>query len=266
MRCDLHVHSKYSFDGVSPLEAICCAARDKGVGIIATTDHCDMTDGPEGISDYLAGEKERLEEFVKLREKYQDLRFLYGIEIGNPYDKPFQTKLFMDAREFDFVIGAVHFLADGSDIYKMSFPDLKTIDDMFRSYFASMKQLVELGGFDTLAHLDYPLRVLNGKITKPTIIQYRDLVEPILELLVAKGIALEINTRGAYDWQGRVGPEEWVLKRYKALGGKYVTIGSDAHVTKWIGAGFDEAAVLLKRTGFDAYTIYENRIPKQIPI
>ena len=266
MACDLHIHSKYSFDGTSSLGAICSAAEENGVNIIAVTDHCDMTDGPEGISSYLEGEAARQAEFVQTKEKHRNLTFLYGVEIGNPYDMPNQTKEFLAARQFDFVIGAVHFLPDGSDIYKLTYPDAQSVDMMFRQYFASIKQLAEFGEFDTLAHLDYPLRVLNGKIAEPTIAQYRDFVEPILELLVAKEIALEINTRGTYDWQGRVGPEEWVLNRYKVLGGKYVTIGSDAHTTKWIGAGFDEAVALLKKTGFDAYTIYQDRKPKQIPI
>jgi histidinol-phosphatase (PHP family) len=83
---------------------------------------------------------------------------------------------------------------------------------------------------------------------------------------VQKNIALEINTRGTYDWQNRVGPEDWVLERYRELGGKYVTIGSDAHVTKYVGAGFTEAAAALKRTGFDSYTIYKDRCPVQIPL
>ena len=46
MKCDLHIHSKYSFDGVPTLDAICRAAVEHHVDIIATTDHCDMTDGP----------------------------------------------------------------------------------------------------------------------------------------------------------------------------------------------------------------------------
>jgi len=264
--CDLHVHSRYSFDGTADLDAICRAASEHGVDVIAVTDHCDMTDGPEGISSYLEGERDRQKDFDRVRDQYAGVQVLCGIEIGNPHEAPCRTRDFMASRTFDFVIGAVHFLPDGSDIYKLSYPDAQSIDTMFRQYFASMKQLMELGGFDTLAHLDYPLRVLQGKVSEPTVKQYCDLVEPILELVAAKEIALEINTRGAYDWQGRVGPEEWVLRRFRELGGKYVTIGSDAHAVKWIGAGFDEAVQLLRRTGFGAYTIYENRIPRQISI
>ena len=58
MTCDLHIHSRYSFDGTASLEEICQSARDRGVDILALTDHCDMLDGPEGISAYLACEQE----------------------------------------------------------------------------------------------------------------------------------------------------------------------------------------------------------------
>jgi histidinol-phosphatase (PHP family) len=157
-------------------------------------------------------------------------------------------------------------LPDGSDIYKLPYRTAEEIDDMFRQHFLSMQALAAYGGFDILAHLDYPIRKLRGKIPNTSMLAYRDLIEPVLELLVQKNIALEINTRGTYDWQNRVGPEDWVLERYRELGGKYVTIGSDAHVTKYVGAGFTEAVAALKRTGFDSYTIYKDRCPVQIPL
>lgn len=266
MRCDLHTHSKYSFDGVPALDEICHAAMDRQVRIIASTDHCDMTDSPEGIRSYWKNEAARLEEFARVKDAYKELTLLYGVEIGNPNDNPGMTKEFLSSRSFDFIIGAVHFLPGGEDIYKLSYPDSQSIDAMFRQYFSSMERLAEMGGFDSLAHLDYPLRVLKGKIAGASIRHYRSLVEPVLEKIVARQIALEINTRGVYDWQGRVGPERWVLERYREMGGKYVTIGSDAHTANWISAGFDEAAALLRQCGFHAYTIYQNREPRQIPI
>ena len=264
MTCDLHIHSQYSFDGTASLAEICQSARDRRVDIIALTDHCDMLDGPEGISAYLACERE-------LRQSYESLdktglQVLYGVEIGNPHEFPRETEEFLAQRKFDFIIGSVHFLPDGRDIYKLPYATSEEIDDMFRQHFRSMQKLVEYGGFDTLAHMDYPIRKLQGKLPGVSIRAYRDLIEPILQTLVQKEIALEINTRGTYDWQNRVGPEDWVLECYRKLGGKYVTIGSDAHVPKYVGAGFDEAAAALKRTGFDSYTIYKDRCPVQIPL
>lgn len=264
MTCDLHIHSCYSFDGTPTPEEICRSAREHGVDIIALTDHCDMLDGPEGISAYLACEQQLKEAYAALDKT--GVEVLYGVELGNPHEFPAETEAFLADRKFDFIIGSVHFLPDGSDIYKLPYNTPEEIDDMLRQHFISMQKLAAYGGFDTLAHLDYPIRKLQGKIPNTSMLGYRDMIEPVLEILVQKNIALEINTRGTYDWQNRVGPEDWVLERYRVLGGRYVTIGSDSHVTKYVGAGFAEAAAALKRTGFDSYTIYRNRRPVQIPL
>ena len=264
MTCDLHIHSQYSFDGTASLEEICRSAREYSIDIIALTDHCDMLDGFEGISAYLSDEQELKDAFEKLDKT--GLQVLYGVEMGNPHEYPRETEAFLANRKFDFIIGSIHFLPDGSDIYKLPYSTPEEIDDMFRQHFLSMQRLAEYGGFDTLAHLDYPIRKLQGKLPSVSVSAYRGLIEPILHTLVQKGIALEINTRGTYDWQNRVGPEDWVLELYRKLGGKYVTIGSDAHVTKHVGAGFAEAAAALERTGFDSYTIYKDRCPVQIPL
>ena len=263
MTCDLHIHSRYSFDGSASLEEICQAARDHGVGVISLTDHCDLLDGPEGISAYLASEEELKKAYAALPEQ-PGLEVLYGVELGNPHEFPAETEQFLATREFDFIIGSIHFLPDGSDIYKLPYASAEEIDDMFRQHFISMRKLVEYGNFDTLAHLDYPLRKLQNKVANTSMLAYRDLIEPILAILAEKGLALEINTRGTYDWQNRVGPEDWVLTRFRELGGKYITIGSDSHVTQYIGAGFEDAAAALRRCGFDSYTIYRNRQPVQI--
>ena len=264
MTCDLHVHSCYSFDGVASLEEIYQSARNQGIAILALTDHCDMLDGPEGISAYLACEPELRTAYEKLDPA--GVEVLYGVELGNPHEFPRETERFLTNRTFDFIIGSVHFLPDGSDIYKLPYRTQEEIDSMFRQHFLSMQKLVSYGGFDTLAHMDYPIRKLQGKLPDTSMLPYRDLIEPVLELLVQQNIALEINTRGTYDWQNRVGPEDWVLNRYRELGGKYITIGSDAHVTKYVGAGFAQAAAALKRTGFDSYTIYRDRCPVSIPL
>ena len=232
-----------------------------GVAVVAITDHCDMTMGPEGFQQYLACEEERSQAFRAARSASDFPELLYGVEIGNAIDMPRETESFLSRRTFDLVIGAIHFLPGGEDIYKLPYPDAGAVGRMFRQYFSSLKALVEMGNFDTLAHLDYPLRVLKGKVAEPSVLAYRDRVETVLEELVRKDIALEVNTRGSYDWQGRIGPEDWVLRRYRELGGRLVTIGSDAHTAKNVGAGFSQAVEALRRTGFREYAVYRNRVP-----
>lgn len=267
MICDLHTHSRYSFDGTASLEAMSRSAAERNVRIMATTDHCDMTRGPEGFQCYLDCEQSRLQEYEIVKDRFQGLELLYGLELGNPMDLPDETARVMDGKDFDFVIGGLHFLSDGSDIYKIDYPDEAFIDWMFRDYFENVERMAVFGGFDSLAHLDYPLRMLKDKIpTPPSVEKYRDLIEPVLKCLVRSDIALEINTRGTYDWQGRVGPEDWVLERYRELGGSLITIGSDAHSPQWVGKGFEEAGEAMRRAGFDSYTVYRKRKPFQIPL
>ena len=259
--CDLHVHSQFSFDSDAPIDAIQQAASIRGVSVVALTDHCDMTAGPEGIQYYIAHEEARLQAFRAAPQTADLPELLYGVEIGNAIDMPEETNVFLSQRKFDFVLGAIHFLPNGEDIYKLPYPDAESVDRMFLQYFSSLKSLVALGNFDALAHLDYPLRVLRGKLMKCSILIYRDYVDSLLRELVRKDIALEVNTRGTYDWQGRVGPEDWALRRYRELGGRLVTIGSDAHKEKDVGEGFLRAVESLRRTGFQEYAIYRSRVP-----
>ena len=90
--------------------------------------------------------------------------------------------------------------------------------------------------------------------------------EQILQMLVERDMGLEINTSGLRKWMGELGMELWVLEKYRALGGKYVTIGSDAHAKEDIGAGLENAIQLLKRAGFTSYTYFKNNKPVQVSI
>ena len=52
----------------------------------------------------------------------------------------------------------------------------------------------------------------------------------------------------------------------RKLGGRLVTIGTDAHVTKNIASGFNEAKAMLKKIGFEKYHYYKNRNPVEVAL
>ena len=56
------------------------------------------------------------------------------------------------------------------------------------------------------------------------------------------------------------------MKRYKELGGKLLTIGSDAHYAEHLGAGIDKGYELALKCGFDKIALYQDRTPPLIPI
>ncbi len=262
MLYDQHIHSRYSQDGSASIEEIAQQAIARGLRGITITDHLDFCEAEIGYHFYLEHEAQRREEFERVREEYADrLEIGWGIEVGHPYFMTDYAKDFLSERSFDFVLGSVHFLRDQSDIYLIDYSQPQEVDRVLKEYFTDLLALLEFGGFDSLAHLDYPLRVMKGKIAEPTVLPYREYIEPILREVVRQDLALELNTRGFMDWKKRQEPEDWVLTRYRELGGRKITVGSDAHTLSAIGGAFDQAAQKLKALGFEEISYYRNRKP-----
>ena len=61
-------------------------------------------------------------------------------------------------------------------------------------------------------------------------------------------------------------PGAGVFKRYHELGGKLVTLGSDAHFPERIGACFDIAGDILKEAGFRYYCVFKKHQPVFLPL
>ena len=81
-----------------------------------------------------------------------------------------------------------------------------------------------------------------------------------------KDKGLEINTSGIRYGLGNPHPNIEILNRFKELGGKIITIGSDAHKTDDLGKDFDMAYNILEKVGFNKIAIFHNRIPEFINI
>ena len=84
--------------------------------------------------------------------------------------------------------------------------------------------------------------------------------------LIENGKCLEVNTGGFKYGLGEPNPCAGILKRYRQLGGELVTIGSDAHEPRYLGYDFSRAAALLTDLGFRYYTVFQQRMPRQIPL
>ena len=74
-----------------------------------------------------------------------------------------------------------------------------------------------------------------------------------------KGI--ELNTSGFRYGLGSPHPNIEILKRYKELGGKIITLGSDAHKAEDLASHFDIAQDILRDVGFKEVAVYRKRKP-----
>ncbi len=262
---DMHTHTNNSFDGNYPVEEMCEAAIEKGVKVIAFTDHVEMDFFREKGFDKDA--ENSYKDIVRAKEIYKDkLEVCVGVELGEPTYYTQEAELLINSRDYDFVIGSIHNLRKTDDFCELKYDGLD-VEALLDTYFNELKVLADWAKFDTFAHLTYPLRYIVGENKIPVNMEkYQKDIDEILSILVSKDKALEINTSGLRQPIGITMPDESIIRRFKELGGKMITVGSDSHFTQHVGAGIEEGMKIAKNAGFDSVYIFRKRQPVEVEI
>lgn len=261
---DIHTHSIHSFDGNDPVEELCQSAIEKGAKVIAITDHCDI-DGADMDPDELC--PAQLKDINYCINKYSDkIEILKGIEIGQGIYRKKETQALLNKYDYDFVLGSLHNLENMEDFFFLDYKNYD-IDELLTRYFDGLLELCKWDAFDSLAHLTYPLRyiVAREKIDVD-MNKYSDVCDAIFEELIKSDKALEINTSGLFMDMKDTLPNISFVKRYKQLGGKYITLGSDSHYANRVCQGIEQGFDIARAAGFDFVTVFEKRQPRLIEI
>ena len=273
IKSDIHVHSSYSTDCDTPMEDMIKQAIGCGLTTLCFTEHMDK-DYPSDPSKEKNGNPEFYLDtdayrsgWEKMRDKYSDrIRLLFGVELGLQPQVVDWNKIYVNQHVFDFVIGSFHTI-DNMDPYYPFYFEGRSERDSYVHYFEEMKKNIELfSDFDSLGHLDYIVRYGPNKNRDYSYNEYRECLDPVLKLLVEKGIALEVNSAGYRKGLGEPNPCSGVVKRYKELGGELVTIGSDAHNISSLTNGFDLVENLLLECGFTHHAVFAGRKPVFYPL
>lgn len=235
---DFHMHSRISFDGKADAGEMVEAAAAAGLREICFTDHLDYD--PKGLLQGVAFDTQRYNDTYD-NLYHPDLIIRRGAEFGMLPDNRETYLQDMKRRNFDFIIGSVHF-AGGVDIYLPEFWEGRTPEQAERSCLEDTLKCVQAhDGFDVLGHLTYPSKAHGNPVKRPVAYDvHREVVDEILRTIASKGIGMEINTSGM-DVCGGYLPTVDYLRRFKELGGEIVTVGSDAHNTLRVGQYCEEA-------------------------
>ncbi|MCI8551494.1 MAG: PHP domain-containing protein [Lawsonibacter sp.] len=263
---DYHTHTCCSPDSEAPLADMAETACRVGLTELCTTDHYDLL-----LEDGTPWERW---DWSPVLEQYRaaapavppGFRLLLGLELGGAHLDPGKAQGILDGAPLDFIIGSVHNLdpsAGGIDFYHVPYPTREAAATALDDYFASLLALAPLPCYDALGHIIYPLRYINGRAGHTiTLEPWADQLDALLRTVVETGRAIEVNTcrgREVENWRS-------ILKRYRELGGELVTTGSDAHRPEDVGKGLEQAADLLRETGFRYLTLYRQRQPEPIKL
>ena len=263
---DCHVHSDNSVDGRSSVDEICKTAIEKGITAITITDHA--TPKPAGVTDY-AHIKNSIKEARIAAEKYKGkLMVLAGAEREDEYPADFRED-FYDF-DLDCVLGSAH----SKPTLREYFPDsgfrdilacsksspLEFVSEVVRKYYQRLADITYYADVDVITHLTFMFRYINGHNKRSLSVEpFYPEIDNILKGVIEREKSLELNTSGkALEWNQFM-PDAEILKRYYNMGGRFITIGSDAHKKENIAVGFSEAAKMLKEIGFTHGSYYVKR-------
>ncbi len=254
--CDLHIHTNCSLDGHETAESMCQGAINNNVKLIAITDHCEIDEFfQEGYDKIVV---DSFNSTQNCKEKFSDkIKVISGVEIGQPLFNKVLVNDILKKLDFDFIMCSVHHPHGHlPDIKEIEYDKLDVYEFM-NDYFSQIEQIAKWDGCDVLAHITCPMRRIQGfyKIDFDYS-KISDAADSLFETMIKNDVALEINTSGLRQPIGLTMPDENLLRRYKKLGGKYITLGSDAHISSDIGKGINNAVELAKKAGFDKITTF----------
>ncbi len=251
---DYHMHSRVSFDGHDTGLEMALAARERGLKEICFTDHIDYSPEMDMVFD--------LEDYHR---EYDDLevpgiKIRRGVEFGITPQNQELLRRDLARRRFDYVIGSVHFV-DGMDVYLAPYWQGKTQSQAVNRFLGQTLETVAVqDDYDVLGHLTF----ISKARANPTreLIRYeehREVIDAILTELVRHDKGLEVNTSGI-DRCGGPLPTMDMVRRFRELGGKIVTIGSDAHDKHRVGQYTGQMARQVSDL-FGYVCTFENREP-----
>lgn len=264
---DLHVHTDNSFDGNHSATFFCEKAEFMDLRAIAFTDHCEV-DQFRGDDNYEKRIYQAFFEVAKVRSAFRGkLIVLNGIELGQPaYDIECADDI-IKRYDYDQVIGSVHNLRGKEDFYFMENLKLDDAEKMLAEYFDEILEMLKWGNFDVLAHLTYPLRYFYSKSNLDIDLnKFKKQIDEILLITAKTDKALEINTAALRQPLNKLSPEVDILKRYRELGGKLVSVGSDAHYAEHLAADINKAYDAALAAGFNNIAFFQKRTPMLLKI
>lgn len=230
---DSHSHTEFSGDSEMKAKDALAAAERLGIGLVFT-EHLDL-DYP-GDTDFTFDPDVYWNTYEPLRSD----RLRLGVEVGMQASTCERSRAFVERVPFDLVIGAAH-MVDGKDLYYQESYGRASKDVFYRNYYRTMAENVRRHDFiDVLAHIDYIARYAPYDNPEVEYGRFREDIDEVLRAVIETGTVLELNTRRLGSKRGM---KELVsiFFRYRELGGRQITLGSDAHTAHAVGAHFDAA-------------------------
>lgn len=178
-----------------------------------------------------------------------------------------RTASLLAARNFDYVVGSVHFIGEGDSAVDDTGWDVwergDDPDEIWRRYFEALANCARSGLFDILAHPDL-VKVWGGARPLP-VRDLRAYYEPAVEAIAESGIAVELSTAGLRKPVGELYPARGFAEMCVEAGAPFA-LSSDAHLPEQVGFEYDRAIEFLDSLGVGEICVFEGRRRRLAPL
>lgn len=213
--------------------------------------------------------RDDIDEYCTFVREETDLRL--GIEADFVPGREDRMANLLDARDWDYVVGSVHFLRDDAvdlhgepdwaawDVWRLGGDP----DRVWRRYFETLGEAARSGLYDIMAHPDL-VKISTGEVPAPDG-DLRRFYELAMDGIAESDVAIEVSTAG---WRKPVG-EIYPARPFLELcleAGRPVALSSDAHLPEQLGYEYERAVSFLADLGVAEIAVFEGRRRRMEPL
>ena len=275
MLTDYHLHLRPDDEDASPqqyftaenVDLYLAAAADAGIEELGVSEHVyrfhqalDLWSHPLWVAN-AHDDLDAYCEFVRTTP----LRL--GVECDFIPGAEEQTAALLAVRDFDYVVGSVHFVGDGDAAVDHDGFDVweggEDAERIWSRYFEMLAEAARSGLFDILAHPDL-VKVWGRDRPQPEG-DLRRFYEPAVEAIAESGIAVELSTAGLRKPVGELYPSATFAELCVEAGAPFA-LSSDAHLPEQVGFEYDQAVDFLDALGVGEICVFERRARRLAPL
>lgn len=260
---DYHMHTSFSADSQEPIEAYLAVMKDRGIQNFCVTEHM-------AVNFHRGNWMVDLDSYVpKIRHlQEQGWPVQLGVEVDVNCAEADVPELVQQLSRYplDFVLASSHSYHNLDPFIEAFFLEEDPIHRC-RAYLQELLQClkrVDPKLFSCLAHLDYLAKGFGAKYLPGGVFRYSfapDELDALMSYAIENGKCIEINTSAPQSLLGPDAPALGWLRRYRELGGEFVTIGSDAHKADRFGENILLAQELAKEADIHYVATFDAMIP-----
>jgi histidinol-phosphatase (PHP family) len=241
-------------------------AEERGIEELGVAEHIHRFTQALSVWDHPFWRENALDdvdEYCRFVREETDLKL--GIEADFVPGREDRMRSLLEAREWDFVVGSVHFLGEGAvdyDAYDV-WTSGRSADQIWRTYFTWLGEAATSGMFDVMAHPDL-VKHWGAERPRPDK-DPRFYYERAVEAMADAGVAAEVSTAGLRKPVGEIYPAPAFLEMLVDAGVP-LALSSDAHVPDQLGFRYDDAVTLLGDHGVTEIAVFAGRERRLEPL